>query len=446
MYCFVIKVVDDKTGRGVPLVELRTVHEMRFWTDSAGVVAIDTPELMGQEVFFHISSHGYAYPKDGFGYAGSKIKITPNGQATLKVTRINIAERLYRITGAGIYAESVKAGLTTVSSKYPLLNANVFGSDTVETVIYNNKLYWFWGDTNRPSYPLGNFSVPGATSAINTNPDKGIDLAYFIDAKTEFAKETCHMPGDGPTWISAPTVLKDTKDTKSNNSQMVAGYVKVKDFLTVYERGVVLWDDTQKQFVKYATFPKDAPLYPFGHALQQDGYVYFFDPFPFVRVKATLADFCNPNAYEALTASGWQKNASMPSLKNDTRWHLRAADTNKTIIPHAGTISWNAYRKRWVFLIQENGGTSPLGEIWYTESETIHGPFTPAVKIITHDKYTFYNPLHHAYWDEKGGQVIYFEATYTTFFAGSLVPTPRYDYNQILYRLDLADTRLKPAQ
>jgi hypothetical protein len=443
---FVIKVIDDKTGRGVPLVELRTVHEMRFWTDSAGVIAIDTPELINQEVFFHVSSHGYTYPKDGFGYAGTKLKITPNRQVTLKITRTNIAERLYRITGAGIYAESIKAGLP-VPSKQPLLNANVFGSDTVETAVYNGKLYWFWGDTNRTSYPLGNFSVPGATSSLTLNPNKGIDLEYFIDTKTAFAKETCHMPGDGPTWISAPIVL-----TLSN--QMVAGYVKVKDFLTVYERGIVLWDDTKQQFAHYATFPhdknsKDTKLYPFGHALQQDGYVYFFDPFPFVRVKATLADIANPNAYEAFTINGWRSNAPMPSLKNDTRWHLRAADSGKTIIPHAGTAAWNNYRKRWVFLVQENGGTSPLGEMWYTESDTMHGPFTPAVKIITHDKYTFYNPLHHTYWDNsdgQNGQNIYFEATYTTFFAGSPFPTPRYDYNQILYRLDLSDTRLKPAQ
>ena len=29
---------------------------------------------------------------------------------------------------------------------------------------------------------------------------------------------------------------------------------------------------------------------------------------------------------------------------------------------------------------------------------------------------------------------------------GSGDPTPRYDYNQIMYRLDLADERLKAAQ
>ena len=36
---FAIQVVDEQTGRGVPLVELETVHHLRFVTDSAGRVA-----------------------------------------------------------------------------------------------------------------------------------------------------------------------------------------------------------------------------------------------------------------------------------------------------------------------------------------------------------------------------------------------------------------------
>ena len=33
--------------------------------------------------------------------------------------------------------------------------------------------------------------------------------------------------------------------------------------------------------------------------------------------------------------------------------------------------------------------------------------------------------------------------TYTTLFAQTKVKTPRYDYNQVMYRLDLDDPRLK---
>jgi hypothetical protein len=38
--------------------------------------------------------------------------------------------------------------------------------------------------------------------------------------------------------------------------------------------------------------------------------------------------------------------------------------------------------------------------------------------------------------------VIFFEGTYTHTFSGNPEPTPRYDYNQMLYKLDLSDGRL----
>jgi hypothetical protein len=44
--------------------------------------------------------------------------------------------------------------------------------------------------------------------------------------------------------------------------------------------------------------------------------------------------------------------------------------------------------------------------------------------------------------DKENGRIIYFEGTYTTTFSGNPNPTPRYDYNQVMYRLDLSDRRL----
>jgi len=36
---FIVHVVDEQTGRGVPLVELKLPNEVKYWTDSAGVTA-----------------------------------------------------------------------------------------------------------------------------------------------------------------------------------------------------------------------------------------------------------------------------------------------------------------------------------------------------------------------------------------------------------------------
>ena len=68
------------------------------------------------------------------------------------------------------------------------------------------------------------------------------------------------------------------------------------------------------------------------------------------------------------------------------------------------------------------------------------------MKIVTHDRYSFYNPAQHAFFDEDGGRLIHFEGTYSHTFSGRENRTPHYDYNQILYRLDLADPRLREAQ
>ena len=90
----------------------------------------------------------------------------------------------------------------------------------------------------------------------------------------------------------------------------------------------------------------------------------------------------------------------------------------------------------------EMKGSSFLGEVWYAEADTPLGPWVYARKIVTHDEYSFYNPKHHPMFDQEGGRVIYFEGTYTTTFSGNKDPTPRYDYNQVMYQLDLSDERL----
>ncbi|KZS01163.1 Uncharacterized protein APZ42_002255, partial [Daphnia magna] len=107
---FVIEVTDADTGRPVPLVELRTTNHLRYVTDNAGVIAFDEPGLLGTEVFFSVVSHGYEVPKDGFGIRGVRLTTKPGETGKVKLKRLNIAERLHRVTGDGVFAESIKAG------------------------------------------------------------------------------------------------------------------------------------------------------------------------------------------------------------------------------------------------------------------------------------------------------------------------------------------------
>jgi hypothetical protein len=78
---FKIIVVDEETGRGVPLVELRTTNNSRYYTDSNGIIAFDDPTLIGQPVFFWIKSHGYEYPKKIYNEIGTILNTLPGESA-----------------------------------------------------------------------------------------------------------------------------------------------------------------------------------------------------------------------------------------------------------------------------------------------------------------------------------------------------------------------------
>jgi len=82
------------------------------------------------------------------------------------------------------------------------------------------------------------------------------------------------------------------------------------------------------------------------------------------------------------------------------------------------------------------------GEIWFAEADTPVGPWVYARRVVLHDNYNFYNPTQHPFFDQDSGRLIYFEGTYTASFSGAKEKTPRYDYNQVMYRLALDDPRL----
>jgi hypothetical protein len=286
------------------------------------------------------------------------------------------------------------------------------------------------------------------------------------------------MPGDGPTWISGLAVARGARGVEG----MFAGFVKVRNFLDVYRHGLVRWNDARAVFEEAAVFPEGQPIYPDGHTLvlsEPDGtdYLYFCTPFPHTRVRATseaLADLARYEGFTCLKAGtradqdaidrdaegrprySW-KAGTPPLSWSDQERLLKAGllkpgealarlvdiETGKAIRAHGGSVAWNPFRRRWVMIAVEAGGTTSfLGEVWFAEADAPTGPWAYARKVATHEKYSYYNPKHHAFLDQQGGRVIHFEGTYTATFSGNPVATPRYDYNQVMYRLDLADSRL----
>jgi len=466
---FKIQVVDRQTGRGVPLVELRTTNNTRYFTDSNGIVAYYEPGLMDREVFFFVESHGYEFPKDGFGMNGTRLKTTPGTGAVIKIDRLNVAERLYRVTGQGIYRDSILTG-TPVPLKNPVLNGQVMGQDSVFTCIYHGRLFWMWGDTGRPSYPLGHFAMAGAVSDLpgqgGLDPSVGVDLEYYV-AADGFSRPVCPMKEPGLVWLDGLLTVKDNE----GRQRMVAKLARLKNLGDVLERGLVVFNDSTGSFEPIVrSGPDFLPFHDSGHAFAVDvegeQYYYFATQFPLsvrMRVKAEWDHVLDPNRYEVLTSPKppepcrWIRAgeligndaSQMPSLiealkqeKKDT--HLYDVNSGKKITPHGGSVYFNDHRQRWVAIfVQQFGENSFLGELWYAEADTPVGPWAYARKIATHNKYSFYNPKQHPFFDKEGGRVIFFEGTYSFTFSGSLeTSTPRYDYNQIMYRLNLDDPRL----
>ena len=474
---FVVTVVDEQTGRGVPLVELTTVNNLRLVTDSAGVVAFDEPGMMGQRVFFSVSSHGYEFPKDGFGSRGVALQAKPGGEATIKMKRLNVAERLYRVTGEGIYRDTILAGRTAPIER-PLLNAEVVGQDSTQRVFYNGKMRWFWGDTSRVAYPLGHFGMAGAVSDLpgqgGLDPSVGVNLKYFVDERG-FSRPM--VPGQNLRWIDGLMVLKDD----GGRERLVAKCEVLKSLGETLGRKLIVYDDGKDQFEDLVALGREEPLCPQGHPVRQGEHFYFPTPYPLLRVRAEWGAVKTPEMYEGFTclapgsryrkgdakldrdAAGklvwaWKKNTPPINeaqqkelvgaglMKADEGWFkLRDVDTKESVVLHAGgSLAWNEYRKKWVIVAVQFGGKSSfLGEVWYTEADALEGPWAWGKKILTHDKYSFYNPVHHPFFDGDGGRTIYFEGTYSYTFSRLGDPTPRYDYNQIMYRLDLSDPRLK---
>jgi hypothetical protein len=421
-----IEIVDAANGWPVPMVELRSNHHVRLVSDNAGVIALDLPELMGVESWFTVIGHGYEVPRDGFGFQGIRLIPQRGERIVIKLTRKLPAKRVGRLTGAGLYAESQKFG-----EYLDVQESRVFGCDSVQMTVHGGQRFWAWGDTTLGRYPLGRFHMTGAVSA--GMPWGGyqppIKPRYDIFRDDEgLPRNIGELPGDGPTWISGLASLPD----RSGHPKMVGAYVKVHPPLEAYEAGLCVWDDREARFKRHRVLWRQGtdsgamPPLPNGHGVtitDESGrkVVYFGDPFPHIRMEAAVESWENPKSWETLSPQKTVRGIN-----------------GRDVEVHRGSIAWNPYRQRWIAVFTELGGEeSFLGSVWYAESQRITGPWGAATKVAVHTGYSFYNPHLHTDLSGVGPSVIFFEGTYASTFSGNQQPTPRYDYNQVLYRLDL---------
>lgn len=483
-----IRVLDADTNRGIPLVYLRSTFRTVYVTDSAGYIAFYEPELMtGQGLWVGVASYGYETPQGGFGTEGLQVFPMPGGSFEIRLKRTQAAERLYRMTGYGIYRDSVILGQSTPLQR-PILNAQIAGSDTIQCAKYQGKLFWMWQDTEQISWPLGNFNMTGATTALpdQIDPEKGLDFEYLTTGANNdpntFARSLAKIPlevdGHFPIWVDGLTVVPD----ETGRERMVGRYFASGPDMECMEEGLVHWNDTNQQLDKVVKLGQCGDLGPHGHTyyVRDNGtrYAYYGKN---VRVKADFASASDPSQYEAFTCLSrdgkaarrgpdgalvwsWVKGGKPVNYEttndlvakgiiraDESAYRIVDVDTGKLLTVAQVAIAWNPYLNLWVNVVQEHLGATTAGEIWFATAKAPEGPWTSAKKVATHfmDNQTYknnsndlYNPVQHYELMAEGGRVIYFSGTFVHTFSGNPWPTPYYNYNNIMYRLDLNDSTL----
>lgn len=499
---FRITIVDEETGRGIPLVKLRTTNNVEYWTDSAGVVAFWEPQMMGAKVNMSIETYGYSTTQRNI-FGGQEVSFVPKAGESIvfKMQRDMIGQRLYRLTGADIYRDSEMLGDKVPPTQDPSPQP-VVGMDSVVTAVYGGKMHWIWGDTGISSTNLGNFRSTGAVSDLpgkgGLDPEVGISYTFFRnpDGRVRGMINTDH----NVIWMGGMHVVRD----KSGKERMFASYTKVKPPMVGFESGLLEFNDETEKYDLVWAYPEDANLRiggcPFRYT--EDGVAYFYHsrPFPSIRSRADVESIKDIYSYEGLTCLkegskfngsedqlvrdkkghlvwGWRRNTSVVGVSEmkqliekgiataaDGPSALTDADTGESVLPHSGSVYWNDYRKRWIACTLQFMGASPVGEVWIFEGDTPLGPWVYGQKVVTHaifrkvkegarrideakpqasEVYSFYNVNQHPEFDKDGGRVIYFEGTYTEGFSGNKHPTPRYNYNQMMYKVELDDARLR---
>ena len=244
---FQIKLVDSESGRGVPLVRLTTPGYVSYYSDSGGVVAFDEPGMLGLSVFFMVSADGYANAHNlpASPQPGVLLHTSPGGSATVELVRTQPGQRLYRLTGGGLYRDTLLTGQAAPIREPLLSSAGVLGQDSLMGVVYKNLSYWFFGDTECPQGPrnsdcqhYGMFTT-GATAELGTSGSVHPQLSYFTSTDSHdpggmgkgglpdaqllqlwnphsFRHSKPMLAGPGPipnfgdnSWIGSTTVVRD---------------------------------------------------------------------------------------------------------------------------------------------------------------------------------------------------------------------------------------------
>jgi hypothetical protein len=453
---YALQMVDEASGRGIPGVLASTANGLNFVSDSNGWIVVNEVGLMKQRVHLSIRSPGYAFPKDNFGIAGLAFDMMPGATIEVKLVRSNIAERMYRLTGQGIYRDSTILG-QDVPLPYPNTMNGLLRLQYPQVTTYQGKLFWLWSEASQTVHPLPITRGVAATSDLpdttGLDPTQGVHFNFWIDS----TNLPMAMLPDTEVGLVQFDGLLSTADIMGAE-HLVAHYRLLDSQGQCVEQGVAEFMADVRRFERISVLSADYPWqFPQGQAVRaktDDGeHFYFATPHCTVRVPCSYESIITPGSYQALTWTeamgkvGWQSVAPPMSRSDENRWRSKGVinDDESRLTPvdsalgtsltlTSGSVSWNEFRKAWITIAGQSDGS-----VWYLEAGSISGPWQKAVQIATHTNAGFESVQMVDGMEQQDQRVIYFMGTYRD--AGM----PRYDGNQLMYRLDLRDPRLASA-
>jgi hypothetical protein len=459
---FTLLVLDGKTKRALPGAQVIMPHRT-YVTDSSGAAAIYETGVMNSHATVTLAADGYVTA------TGVSVDLTPGltRQVTIDPDASQIAVRLYRINGPGIFRDRVLLGQSSSQG----LNADMISQDGPMTALYQGRVYWTFGDTNHESAGHSNYRGSAASSAIPVDAERWFPLGYVhqIDGREAAIAPVSEFDNDGAlAWPGGLASVPDARGTERLYSTF--RIMNGKTGFDTLALGLGRYNDTTHVFERKLWFDLARPTQPGAHAFKvNDGAQSFLYYENLTRIPASEGGLLHPESYEAFTPlqpDGTAEHDDTGRIRY--RWRTQTAELGSDNVagsgasngerlfgqlrdarlepgaPHrvpikASARDYNPFRKRYVEVITEDQPNFvPLDATWYAEADTPMGPWVYARRITGAGSRSIYNPTI-APFRNNDAQIL-FAAVYAAPFIPA-PPLPYYNYSVVMHMLDVNDLR-----